>query len=83
MERWVIGKKCVFLYRYALKDQRKSALKVGHIAQLGHEYYEMPFVQGKMIRHGKTWMALMDRISAPDVVISDDGTGFAKARRRL
>ena len=32
--------------------------------------------------HADAWMALMSRISAPKVVISDGGTGFAKALRK-
>jgi hypothetical protein len=33
--------------------------------------------------NSRAWMALMDRIAAPDVVVSDGGTGFEKARRRI
>ena len=32
--------------------------------------------------NSRAWMALMNRIPAPDVVVSDGGSGFEKARRK-
>ena len=33
--------------------------------------------------HARAWMTLMERIAAPEIVVSDGGTGFAKALKKV